>query len=79
MSLWAWATDLAIWVLIGGSLGIFGWFLIEVRRLLRERLARERSGAERGDPDEDGGPDSADGHGVTPGESPGDAPGAGGP
>jgi len=42
MNVWALATDVAIWILIGGSLGIFGWFLIEVIRLLRERLAGKR-------------------------------------
>lgn len=44
MNLWALATDVAIWILIAGSLGIFGWFLVEVVRLARARLARERRG-----------------------------------
>jgi phage protein U len=47
MNLWALATDIAIWILIAGSLGIFGWFLVEVIRLARTRLARERRGSPR--------------------------------
>ena len=35
MSGWALATDAAIWTLIGGSLVVFGWFLVEVVRLAR--------------------------------------------
>jgi hypothetical protein len=44
MNLWALATDVAIWILIAGSLGVFGWFLVEVVRLARERRAGERLG-----------------------------------
>jgi hypothetical protein len=40
MNRWALATDVAIWILIAGSLGIFGWFLVEVVRLARERSGR---------------------------------------
>ena len=42
--------DLATWlaaiVLIAGSLAVFGWFLLDVRRVLREERAAadERSG-----------------------------------
>lgn len=35
MNGWAWATEIAIWTLIVGSLVVFGWFLIEVIRLAR--------------------------------------------
>lgn len=35
MNPWALATDVAIWILIGGSLAVFGWFLLEVGRLAR--------------------------------------------
>jgi hypothetical protein len=42
MNLWTLATDVAIWVLIAGSLGVFAWFLVEVVRLVRARLERER-------------------------------------
>ena len=35
MSGWELATDAAIWTLIGGSLVVFGWFLVEVVRLAR--------------------------------------------
>jgi hypothetical protein len=40
MNLWALATDVAIWILIAGSLAIFGWFLVEVVRLARERRGK---------------------------------------
>lgn len=55
MNVWALATHVAIWILIAGSLAIFAWFLVEVVRLARERLARERRGPsnpERGGTDE---------------------------
>lgn len=35
MTLWALATEAAIWILIVGSLLVFGWFLTEVVRLVR--------------------------------------------
>jgi hypothetical protein len=44
MSIWALATELAIWTLIAGSLGVFGWFLFEVRRLVREDKDRKERG-----------------------------------
>lgn len=34
---WSIATEVAIWVLIGGSVIVFGWFLAEVVRLARRR------------------------------------------
>ena len=37
MSAWEWATEIAIWTLIIGSLLVFGWFLAEVIRLARRR------------------------------------------
>lgn len=40
MSGWAIATHVAIWILIGGSLAVFAWFLVEVRRLARRRARR---------------------------------------
>lgn len=45
MSGWALATHVAVWVLIVGSLAVFGWFLAEVVRLARKRR--------RGSPGED--------------------------
>jgi hypothetical protein len=41
MTIWALATDLAIWTLIAGSLAIFGWFLVEVWRLMKEDTRRK--------------------------------------
>jgi hypothetical protein len=35
MSIWAVATEMAIWTLIGGSLAVFAWFLVEVIRLAK--------------------------------------------
>lgn len=35
MSIWAVATEVAIWTLIGGSLAVFAWFLVEVIRLVK--------------------------------------------
>lgn len=37
MSGWAVATGLAVWILILGSVAVFGWFLAEVARLARRR------------------------------------------
>lgn len=45
MSGWALATDVAIGVLIGGSIGVFLWFLTEVVRLARR-------GSDRPPPDQ---------------------------
>jgi hypothetical protein len=42
MNPWALATEVAIWTLILGSLGIFGWFLVEVVRLARDEVRRKR-------------------------------------
>jgi hypothetical protein len=52
MSVWALATDVAIWTLIAGSLAVFGWFLAEVTRLVRaeQRPADEERDEERQDP-----------------------------
>jgi hypothetical protein len=36
MSIWAVATELAIWTLIAGSLAVFAWFLVEVIRLVKK-------------------------------------------
>lgn len=48
MTLWAAATEVAIWTLIAGSLAVFGWFLAEVARLVREDTARrDRDSDER--------------------------------
>jgi hypothetical protein len=44
MNIWALATELAIWTLIAGSLAVFGWFLVEVRRLAREDTRRKEQG-----------------------------------
>lgn len=48
MSVWALATDLAIVVLIAGSLAVFAWFLTEVVRLVREEKAAEGRARGRG-------------------------------
>jgi hypothetical protein len=39
MSIWAIATEVAIWTLIVGSVAVFGWFLAEVARLASGRRA----------------------------------------
>jgi hypothetical protein len=46
MSNWALATELAIWTLIAGSLAVFGWFLVEVRRLVKEDDERRKGRGE---------------------------------
>jgi hypothetical protein len=64
MNGWQLATDVAIWTLILGSMGIFGWFLSEVVRLSRTW----------GRPRRDGGGSAGDG---TAGEGSGGAGGDG--
>jgi hypothetical protein len=44
MSIWSLATDVAIWTLIVGSLAVFGWFLAEVVRLVREDAGSTEDG-----------------------------------
>ena len=53
MSGWALATDLAIWILIVGSVVVFGWFLLEVARMAARRRAAGRAGGPRRGRDQD--------------------------
>lgn len=42
MSGWQLATDVAVWILIAGSIGVFAWFLVEVVRLGRRGRRRDQ-------------------------------------
>jgi hypothetical protein len=41
VTIWALATELAIWTLIVGSLAVFAWFLLEVVRLVKAEVAED--------------------------------------
>jgi hypothetical protein len=47
MSGWAWATHVAIGVLITGSVGVFAWFLLEVLRIAARGPADRHSSSSR--------------------------------
>jgi hypothetical protein len=50
VSVWAAATEVAIWTLILGSLAVFGWFLVEVARLARSDRDRRHPPPDSGPP-----------------------------
>ena len=44
MNPWDLATHAAVWILIGGSSAVFGWFLVEVIRMARSGGRRTDAG-----------------------------------
>lgn len=56
MTIWDAATHAAAWILIGGALAVFGWFLAEVGRLARRQAPGHDAGPNGTRTGEDSGP-----------------------